>query len=219
MAAVLLASLVVCTRHPELRLLAALLIGYGLVLAITPFWFLHYAAAIAAPLVLVLGAGLAVLFRRAMAVRPWLPAAVASLAIVAVLVSALPLIQHRQGRPFPGRAAAAIVADLPGCVVTDLPMTLIQMNLLRRTLERGCRFEVDLGGASYHQEPGPEKEKHRHENEVWQAYALEYLRTGDAVIIARFSSGSGFSHKTAKIVRSWPAMGRAGKYVIRKPQP
>jgi alpha-1,2-mannosyltransferase len=218
-AAVLLASLLVCLRHPELRLLAALLIGHGLLLAMTPYWFLHYAAVIAAPLVLVLGAGLAVLLRRAMAVRPWLPAAVASLAIVAVLVSALPLIQHRQGRSFPGPAAAAIVADLPGCVLTDFPMALIQMNLLRRNLERGCRFEVDLGGASYHQAPGPEKEKPRHENEVWQAYALEYLRTGDAVIIARFSSGSGFSPKTAKIVRSWPELGRAERYVIRKPQP
>jgi hypothetical protein len=34
-----------------------------------------------------------------------------------------------------------------------------------------------------------------------QAYALEYLRTGDAVVIARFSSGVGFSPETAKVVR------------------
>jgi alpha-1,2-mannosyltransferase len=219
MAAVLLASLVVCLRHPELRLLAALLIGYGLVLALTPFWFLHYAGVIAAPLVLVLGAGLAVLLRRAMAVRPWLPVAVASLAIVALVISALPLIQHRHGRTFQGRAAAAIVADLPGCVTTDYPMTLIQMDILRRNLERGCRFEVDLGGASYHLEAGEYENMPRHRNEVWQAYALEYLRTGDAVVIARFRSGAGFSPETAKVVRGWPELGRAGRYVIRMPRP
>jgi hypothetical protein len=53
---------------------------------------------------------------------------------------------------------------------------------------------------------------------MWQAYALEYLRTGDAAVIARFSPEVGFSRKTAKVVRGWPELGRAGKYVIRKPQ-
>jgi hypothetical protein len=93
------------------------------------------------------------------------------------------------------------------------------MNLLRRNLERGCRYEVDLGGASYHIEAGEYKDGPRHHNKVWQGYALDYLRTGEAVVIARFSSGSGFSRKTAKVVGSWPEIGRAGKYVIRKPQP
>jgi hypothetical protein len=54
---------------------------------------------------------------------------------------------------------------------------------------------------------------------VWQAYALEYLRTGNAAVIARFSSGVGFSPKTARVVLGWPELGRAGKYVIRQPQP
>jgi hypothetical protein len=136
-----------------------------------------------------------------------------------VLLSAWPLIQHRQGQPFPGPTAAAIVVDLPGCVATDYPMTLIQMDMLRRNLERGCRFEVDLGGASYHLEAGEYEDMPRDRNEVWQAYALEYLRTGDAVVIARFSSGVGFSPETAKVVRGWPELGRAGRYVIRIPQP
>jgi alpha-1,2-mannosyltransferase len=96
---------------------------------------------------------------------------------------------------------------------------LIQMDLLRRNLQRGCRFEVDLGGASYHLEAGEDKEKPRAHNDVWQAYALEYLRTGDAAVIARFSSGVGFSRKTAKVVLGWPELGRAERYVIRKPQP
>jgi hypothetical protein len=36
---------------------------------------------------------------------------------------------------------------------------------------------------------------------------------------ARFSSGVGFSRKTAKVVLGWPELGRAERYVIRKPQP
>jgi len=104
-------------------------------------------------------------------------------------------------------------------VVTDFPMALIQMNLLRRNLARGCRYEVDLSGASYHLKAGADKEKPRARNPVWQAYALDYLRSGEASIIVRFSSGVGFSPKTAKIVRSWPKISRAGPYAIREPQP
>jgi alpha-1,2-mannosyltransferase len=158
-ALLLLASLVACLLRPQLRLLAALFISHAMLLAVTPMWFLHYAGVIAAPLVLMLGGGLAVALQKVGTVRSWLPAAVASLAAVAVLVSAVPLTQHRLDRSFPRRSAAAIVADLPGCVVTDFPMTLIQMNLLRRNLKRGCRFEVDLGGASYHLPAGEDKRK------------------------------------------------------------
>ena len=217
--ALLLASLIVCLLVPALRLLAALFMSYALLLAVSPVWFLHYAGVMAAPLVLVLGGGLAVALQKAATIGPWLPRALASLAALAVLLSAWPLTQHRQGRPFPGPTLAAIVANLPGCVATDYPMALIQMDLLRRNLERGCRFEVDLGGASYHLEAGDYEDMPRDRNEVWQAYALEYLRTGDAVVIARFSSGVGFSPETAKIVRGWPELGRAERYVIRKPQP
>jgi alpha-1,2-mannosyltransferase len=112
-----------------------------------------------------------------------------------------------------------VVADLPGCVVSDFPMALVQMNLLRRNLARGCRYEVDLSGASYHLEAGTDKEKPRYRNRAWQAYALEYLQTGEASIIVHFSSGVGFSRRTARVVRSWPKIGRAGPYAIREPQP
>jgi alpha-1,2-mannosyltransferase len=216
--AVAMAALVVCLIRPQLRLLAALLITHVSMLALTPMWFLHYAGAIAAPLVLVLGGGLAIALMKVGTVRiSWLPPALATVAVIAVMLSALPLTQLRLGRTFPGRAAAAAVADLPGCVVTDFPMALIQMNLLRRNLTRGCRYEV--GGASYHLETGADEEKPRAQNHVWQAYALDYLRSGEASIIVKFSSGVGFSRKTARIVRSWPKVGRAGPYAIREPQP
>ena len=217
--ALLLASLIVCLLVPALRLLAALFLSYALLLAVSPVWFLHYAGVMAAPLVLVLGGGLAVALQKAATIGPWLPRGLASLAALAVLLSAWPLTQHRQGRPFPGPTLAAIVADLPGCVATDYPMALIQMDLLRRNLERGCRFEVDLGGASYHLDADAYEDMPRDRNEVWQAYALEYLRTGDAVVIARFSSGVGFSPETAKVVRGWPELGRSERFVIRKPKP
>ena len=219
MAAAVIASLVACLMLPTLRLLPALFVSHALLLAVTPMWFLHYAGFIAAPFVLMLGGGLAVALRKVGKLRSWLPSVVAALAAIAVLLNALPITQLRLGRPFPGREAAAIVADMPGCVVTDLPMALIQMNLLRRNLDRGCRLEVDLSGASYHLDAGDDKENARDRNRVWQAYAMDYLRTGDVAVIARFSSGVGFSHRTAKVVRGWPELGRAGRLAIREPQP
>jgi hypothetical protein len=219
MTILVLASLITCVLFVELRLLAALLITHVLLLAVTPVWFQHYSGLLAAPLVLVLGAGLAIALHKIGTVRPWLPAALASLATVAVILSALPITQLRLGRPFPSQAAAAILVDVPGCIVTDFPMTLIQTNLLRRNLERGCRLEVDLGGASYDLDAGEDKKKPRDQNRVWQRYALDYLRTGDAAIIAKFTSGAGFSHKTAKVVHGWPELGRFGRYRIVVPQP
>ena len=219
MAVLVLVALVVCVVRAQLRLLATLLITHTLLLAVTPVWFLHYAGVIAAPLVLVLGAGLAVALQKLGSIRSWLPPTAASAAVLAVMLSALPLARPHVGQPFPGRTLAGIVTDLPGCVTSDFPMALIQMDLLRRNLERGCRYEVDLGGASYHLETGPDKERARSGNRVWQAYALEYLRTGDASVIARFSSGFGFSRSTAKEVGSWPELGRAGRYVVQVPQP
>ena len=213
------AACIVCLARRELRLLAALLIVHALLLVAAPIWFRHYSGFTAAPIVLVLGAGLATLLAWAGSARPWLRPAFAGAATLAVLGSAIPLAELRLGQTFHGRAAAAVVANVPGCVVTDMPMTLIQIDVLRRNLERGCRLEVDLGGASYHLESGPYKDGRRADNPVWQEYALNYLRSGDAAVIARFYAGSGFSHRTARIVRSWPEIGRAGRYPIREPQP
>ena len=59
-------------------------------------------------------------------------------------------------------------------------MTLIQMNVLRRNIDRGCRYEVDLGGVSYHLPAGPAEDRPRSRNLVWQNYAMEYLLCGAA---------------------------------------
>jgi hypothetical protein len=210
---------IVCLARRELRLLAALLIAHSLVLIAAPIWFRHYSGFSAAPLVLVLGGGLATLLAWAGSVRRWLSTAFAAAAILAVIVSAIPLAGNRLGQTFDGRTAGALVANVRGCVVTDMPMTLIQMDVLRRNIDRGCRLEVDLGGASYDLGGSAYKNGPRHRHKVWQAYALNYLRSGDAAIIARFSAGRGFSRQTARIVASWPAIGQAGDFVITEPQP
>jgi hypothetical protein len=61
----------------------------------TPSWLQHYSGFSAAPIVLVLGAGLATLLQWAGTVRPWLPAVLAALAAALVLLSAVPLTERR----------------------------------------------------------------------------------------------------------------------------
>lgn len=205
----------VCLLVARLRVLAALLVMHGLVLAATPMWFLHHAALTAAPLILVLGAALGTLLGR---LQPR-PGRVVQLgAVLALVTAAVPLAGLRLNREFAAAEAAALVAGRPGCVVTDFPMTLIQMDLLKRSLAPGCRFVVDLGGASYHLPAGPAGERPRADNPVWQGYALDYLRSGRVAVLGRFRAGSGFSEPTAEIVDRWPRLGRVDRVDIRRPQ-
>ena len=52
---------------------------------------------------------------------------------------------------------------------------------------------VDLGGYSYYLIDSPYHQESRRKNEDWQALALDYYRSGNAVISVRFSTASGFS--------------------------
>ena len=64
-------------------------------------------------------------------------------------------------------------------------------------------------GATYHLPAGAAEDGPRSRNPVWQNYALECLRSGTAVVIARFSSGGGgFSLETFRVIQSWPEIGR-----------
>lgn len=59
----------------------------------------------------------------------------------------------------------------------------------------------------------------RNRNKAWQAYALTYLRTGEATISTRFRPSQGFSKATARTVASWPVLAKSGRYALRVPQP
>ena len=217
---VVLASLVVCLVRAELRVIAALLVTHGALVMTTPMWFLHYAGLTPAPIALSLGGALAVVLAWCGARARWLPPPVAGVAALAVLVLAIPMTKvDLGGRTFPARTLAAGVQDRPGCVTTDWPMALLLMDTMQRDIDRGCRFVVDLGGYSYYLFDSPYATESRRKNEDWQRLALEYYRTGDAVISIRFDTGTGFSKETARTLESWPVIVEAGRYEIREPQP
>lgn len=214
-----LGATAVCLLQAELRVLAVLMITHGALVLATPMWFLHYAGLTAAPMALVVGGALAVVMAWARPIR-WLPPVLAGLAVLGTLVLAWPLRDVDLGdQRFPGAQLGTAAADLDGCTTTDWPMTLIQMDLLQTDLDRGCRFVVDLGGYSYYLVDSPYHQESRRKNEDWQRLALEYYRSGGAVISVRFSTASGFSKRTAEIVGSWPVLVEADGFVIRRPEP
>ena len=219
MSTVVILATVICLVRVELRVAAALLITHGILVLVAPMWFAHYAGLTAAPIALVIGGSVGVLLDWA-APRRWLQGLIAGLTVAGILLLALPLrhLDLGEGR-FPARQLGAAVAEERGCVTTDWPMTLIQMDLLQRNIDRRCRFVVDLGGYSYYLTDSAYHDGSRRKNKDWQALALDYYRCGDAVLAVRFTTSSGFSPSTAREVRRWPVIVASHGYVIRRPGP
>ena len=96
------------------------------------------------------------------------------------------------------------MAEQSGCIASDWPTALIQVNVLTRNIERGCRFEVDVGGWSFHLGARASRATRREENQVWQQFVLDYFRSGDVTLVIRFTRSRGFSAASAQTYRSWP---------------
>jgi alpha-1,2-mannosyltransferase len=219
MVVAVLGATVICLIVADLRVVAALMITHGLLVMTTPMWFLHYAGLTAAPLALTVGGALAAVLGWSRSVR-WLAPTLVGLAVVGVIALAYPMRDVQLGkRDFPAAHFAAASAAWDGCTTTDWPMTLIQMDLLQSDIDRGCRFVVDLGGYSYYHVDSPYHQDARRQNEDWQALALDYYRSGDAVIAVRFDTATGFSRATARTIRSWPVIVEEDGFEIRRPQP
>ncbi|HYP43836.1 MAG TPA: glycosyltransferase 87 family protein [Propionibacteriaceae bacterium] len=214
----LVLSAVAAAFHPRGRLATLLLAVLVTVLLLTPSWFLHYAAFSAPAVALVVG--VAVHQLRALLPRTSVAPIVVSVALaVALSVFAAPLATAKIGSRFPGRTLAAAVADRPGCVTSDHPSALILMNVLSRNLERDCPLVVDLGGAAYHLPSPGRGVVSRRKNPVWQRYALDYLSSGDTVILARFYRDYGFSKQYYNVVWTWRTVLPVGRFTLRDPSP
>lgn len=218
--------LVVCLIRAELRVIGALLLAHCAIVMSTPMWYLHYAGLTAAPIALAVGGATGAVLAWTGSTRSgfWVRWLLGPAIVLGLLVHAAPLWRWNVGNySFPGPALAAGIANQPGCVATDNPMALIQMNLLQRNLDRGCQLVVDLGGYSYYQVDSPFSDVSRRKNEDFQAMALGYYRSGDAVITVRFSTRSGYTKATANTIAGWPviteARGHSRTYSVRHPLP
>jgi hypothetical protein len=212
-----LASLVCCLARAELRVVAIMMITDAALVLSAPMWYLHYAGLTAAPLALTIGGAVGAMMRWTKSVR-WPPAACAGLVSAMLLIFAWPLHDVTLGhRRLPTAALGSALAGRAGCLTTDYPMTLVLLDQLQHQIDRDCPYVVDLGGYSYYDTAGSYHLVSRRKNPDWQRLAMGYFRSGDAVIIVRFSTERGLSRATAKELDNWPVIVRSGRYVVRQP--
>lgn len=143
------------------------------------------------------------------------PAMIASILVAGLAVAAVPVLNDKFGRSFPAGPIAQRAARLGGCLTTDDPTTLIETNLVQSNLQPGCKLVVDLGGYSY--DIYPRATVPRSRNVPWQRFAIDYLGSGSAAIVVRFNSGFGLSAHSARVIRGWPVLIRADRFVLRSP--
>jgi hypothetical protein len=200
------------------RLYAALAAGLSAFLLVAPTWYIHYAALIAAPLALTIGAA---------SERLWTykgdqaALRLAVTAVVAALVfgQAAFVSQASFGSPFPARALDAAAHAPAGCVTADDPVGLIETDTLRQNLRRGCALVVDLGGESHDLRAAAGTTVSRTNNQPFQQWAREYLMSGSRAILMRFTGGRGFDRCSTETLHQWKLLARYRGYEVREPHP
>jgi hypothetical protein len=202
------------------RLPLTLLMAGGVVLLAAPSWFLFYAdyltpaaalcVATGAAAVASSGADTASLYRCA-------GAAVGAAVVILVIAGSAMALWYRPGKTTsPPRELASALTKVR-CVMSDSPMALISLNALDRDLANGCPDWVDVTGRTYASDMtvhGPDgRPLPRVENGRWQQALADYLRSGQAVIVAR-AKDAGISGTTFNAIRGGGVLAAAGSDVI-----
>ncbi|HEU5034350.1 MAG TPA: hypothetical protein VFT62_06285, partial [Mycobacteriales bacterium] len=213
-AALLALALVRCARDTDGRVLVWVFLVDLAVLAASPSYFAHYSELTAAPMAAVVAVGAGRRVHRARR-RRWVPDVVVALLVVAMLASAGVVASTPQGRTF---AAARFAAAAPsGCVASDDPQILIQMDRLSHDLATGCRVEVDVTGTTYDRlnrrradgTPVP-----RQDNLAFQRFLRGYLLSADSFVVAR-RKGDAMPPRLFRELARQPELARSGRLVLR----
>ena len=119
------------------------------------------------------------------------------------------------GLRFPGAQFAR--AAPAGCVASDDPQALIQMNRLSRDLASGCRVAVDVTGITYDSlhRVGPNGRTVRRRDDVaFQQYLVHYLLSGTSFVVAR-RRGDATPPDLSQQLDQQPLLSRAGRLALR----
>jgi alpha-1,2-mannosyltransferase len=211
---VLLCCAALAWSYREARLPVLLMLGQGAFLLSTPTWFPHFAGFTAAAITLTVGAAIGRLIDLVRA-RP-VQVAVSLVLAGALAVYASGWSTTTFGRRFP-QEFRALANAAPGCVTSDDATTLVESNTLSRNLARDCRFIADLGGHSHDMAAAAGLKVSRNSNQEFQAFSLNYLRSGSVSILVRYAGGRGFNAKTTAVLDQWPLLARSGRYQMRQP--
>ncbi|MBA8792609.1 hypothetical protein FHX74_000203 [Friedmanniella endophytica] len=210
--ALLLVVVLAATDRGARPLVALFAVEAGALL-LTPTWYQHYPAFAAGPLALVVGSAFAVVldrWHRRSADRARLrragTAGLALVTVAALAAVAVPSLTTRIGLRFPHRTLA-VAARTRGCVTSDDPINLIELDVVGRNIARRCRVVVDLGGFIY------DERVHGHEvpradSPAFQTAALAYLGSGATTVLSRLQGPDylAFTEASLRRIRSWPLL-------------
>lgn len=215
--AALIAAAGLAWTLPRSRPAVLLLVGLLALLLSTPTWFFHYTALTAPVIAVVAGAALqAALALPVTRAHRGIRAGLTASAVLAVLLLAAFVATASSGQPFPARDLRPAIESGTGCVTSDHPSALILTDMIGRNLARGCPLVVDLGGATH--DLGRGNEFSRRGNRAFQEFAIEYLRTGDRAVLARFTPENGWSRASWRTLQTWPVLAESGRFSVREPR-
>jgi hypothetical protein len=181
------------------------------VLLASPSYFSHYAAFLAPTLAIVVGIGVERLVR--LLRRPPLQVTVVTLALLGFALLNRHADLARTSEPIPGDDLRPAAARVTGCITSDDPLTLAELNVLSRDFQRGCEVWVDVTGHTYDRDKlmlGPGRAVPRVLNPKWQRDVTTYLLSGDALIIHR--NGTGLADTTVRALTSGRELARSGRH-------
>ncbi|HET9444398.1 MAG TPA: hypothetical protein VFO65_13795 [Acidimicrobiales bacterium] len=206
-----------CWPDRRARLVVAILAANLVVLLASPGYFDHYSALVAAPAAVVLAVGLgAPSLRPPGLARPVWLAAVPTVALVGATLSGQGVTVAPHGAPVSGWRLAA--AAPPGCIATDDPQILIQMDRLSRSFELGCPMPVDVTGTTFHslRHLGADgRPVRRRCNPAWNAYLYDYFVSADAFVLVRTRPDGALSSETVRALTAFPVVAASHGLVMR----
>jgi hypothetical protein len=213
----LLLGVIVCAaaalRVRGARMFPVIGAAAGVVLLVSPSFFLHYAALSAPWVVLTVAVGVSRLLR---ALRSRRARAVIAMALLAALVT-LNLREvelSRPSAPIPVSALRPAAQQVAGCVVSDDPQILAALDVLSRDLSRHCMVWPDVTGYTYDRD-SVRVAGHvivRQQNAAWQADVTHYLLSGEAVIVHR--SATELDASSTRSVDSGRVLARSGSWTL-----
>lgn len=195
-------------------LAAALLVATVSLLLLTPSFFGHYPAVMAVPFALTLGSAVTLAPRGGHRLRR-----VGALALLPVVIAwaaadGLHDAAGSTGRDVRFAALASAVEAASGCVTSDDPAALIELDVFGRNVRRGCPVWIDLTGHSYLDDIGGHLP--RPDDPAFQQAVMGYLSGGEVAIVGREPPLYYLDPANRRIVHGWPVLATSGSYQARQ---
>lgn len=209
-----LAAIVTALVTPNARTFGILAVGTVTVLLLTPSWFVHYAALTAPPIALCVGVAAA----RAVSIFPERRTRITLIALIVLGITGANEANDRH--PVDVRTPAGVAAasaHVQGCVTSDDPGALIEMNMLTRDLtDPSCTVWPDVTGWTY--DPHDDLRGNdgfivnRLRNPPWQRDVVAYLESGQATI--RIRHATGYTRASKRVIDAGSILFHEGRFVV-----